>query len=309
MKLIDKNLIVREDLTYAEVYERTINNKEFYRTAVDTLKFIGNVSIEIRSLLTDAIRCRTISIENANLEPITLANCTHLSHCWVFKNCNLNRLTIDRVSYAHDIKLYNCNVDKLVIINSNLFECNFSQLKYKDITIQRTKFDKCYFKKVNLSRLDFNINDVKFINCSFISADLCNTNWKATNEIIVSHKFNKANLSNINFNSINLTGSTFNLAKLDNTNFSNCDLHQCNFEETILKDCDLSETNCYKTCFKDSILKRCNLRRASIDWAKFKNTKLIDTYLTNAYYTLKEDSINHFGCSAIDLLKLYSDND
>jgi len=309
MKVVNRKLFITPNTSYEEVYDRVINNKEFYRD-YNTLKFIGNVDFKVRSLLINKIHCKKIELEKCDLEPLIFSNMHYLKNFWVLKNCNLKVLKIDNIPYVEALKLYKCNVDKLTITNSKLRECNFSQLTYNNITIQSSNFSKCYFKQVNLSQLDFEVNNVEFEDCSFISANLSNTKWKVNNNSTkVSHKFSKANLSNVNFNGINLSGSTFKLAKLDNTNFSNCDLYQCNFDEVILKNCDLSGANCYRTSFKNSTFKRCNLRRASIDWAILKNTNLIDTYLTTAYYTLRKQSIEHFGCSAIDLVKLYEPND
>lgn len=310
MEIYNRDIIVESKTSYEEVFDRVKHQREFYRKSYDTLKFKGDVNEKVLTLLKDSIQCRTIHIEKSNLEGMVFANKPYLNHYWIFEKCNLGTLKIDNISYTQKLKLYKCKVDKLTITNSKLVECNFSELIHNELKIQNSSFEKCYFRTINLSRLDFVVNNIQFDTCSFINADLSETKWKeGTDNYFVKHKFNKANLTNANFNGINLIGSTFKLATLVDTDFSGSNLYQCNFDNTTLKDCNLSRTNCNMTCFNHSTLKNCNLSQASINWANFKNTKLIDTYLNTAYYTLTEKSTKHFACSTVDLIKLYKSND
>ena len=64
----------------------------------------------------------------------------------------------------------------------------------------------------------------KLNNATFINADLTNSLFQGSRErlSIQRAKFNNANLTNVIFDNVDLTGSDFTEAILDNTKFINC---------------------------------------------------------------------------------------
>ncbi len=74
-------------------------------------------------------------------------------------------------------------------------------------------------------------------NASFINADLTNGSFQGSREplSIKRAKFNNANLTNVVFDNVDLTGSDFTGAILDNTRFINCVMTDVLIDESKVK--------------------------------------------------------------------------
>lgn len=139
-------------------------------------------------------------------------------------------------------------------------------------SIVKSEFEKCVFHDVHFDGtagesskfLDCNFND-----CYFNNARLDNSNfsgskfvWQKNTAIINSSDFSNCNFTNVNFDGISVSGCNFITSWFEKALITNTNYNYCNFENST---------------FNSVLIENSDLSKVSLDYVEFQNCKLINS--------------------------------
>jgi uncharacterized protein YjbI with pentapeptide repeats len=261
-------------------------------------------------------------LSNANLSGKDLVNanlsCTKLDYTDI-SGVNLNKINFGSnnsctiytkgLNISKSKKFTNDTLVKLQasgfdFSGANFSDYNFSDTDLTDFTCKSCNFTNSIFENVNFTNTDFtlakmqkstiknsDISKLKLIDTSleyanfdnitgFDSAQLRRTNLKYIsfkNMDLSNMNFDYLELTNANLSKQNLSNASFVSSKLNNVDFSYSDLSNLDLSNLNLDNIKLHASNISKTDFTDSNLSNINFSKAlNVKNTLFHNTKITD---------------------------------
>lgn len=104
------------------------------------------------------------------------------------------------------------------------------------------------------------------------------------NEILFENRFSAAildqvNLSNCEFEKVELVGSHFRDCIFENCRFQNTLFRKCEFWSCTFQNCEILECEIAKTEFDEHIFKNCQFKKVDFGWSQFTDCEFLETKL------------------------------
>ncbi|KAL0489726.1 BTB/POZ domain-containing protein [Acrasis kona] len=258
----------------------------------------------LKSSSQDCVRLRGLDLSEIDLSKFDLSriNLGHVN----FKGTNLSHVLIDKCDLSDSILENSCLLGAqskhVVLKNTNIVKCNFSEGNWGESNFEDSKFNFCEFNKMVAVGCD--LKKTKFESCSMVHVDLsgsklfssCFSCSDLSNVILndcIIHKvefiecnlkisFKNSTLVEVSFSGYDLTNCDLTNCTFDRVNFDKCKMNKMKINKIKMDQCSLQgvsldESKLSKCEFKNCNWNKCNMRRA-----KFKSCLLPSSQICSA---------------------------
>jgi|GEM_PF-2726950 len=285
------------DITGQNISRLNLHNANLENAILD--KINGKFTILTSSLLNNAIFIKA-ELHGANFEKSEASEAK-------FIHANLEKSNLDNVIFTK-ANFKNSIISKSTLYKTNLTQAKIIKTQATNASFNNSTFEETLIANSNLSGSQFSYTKIK--NTYILLSNLSDTIHKGTNFVnskitrtkLVEAKFrlsrihnsifNKSNLQNIDFYSMNLkrvnfTDINFNKANLSQTNLTDVNLQNTNLQNANLQKAYLPHINLENANLQNSNLYRANLfaaniKKANLAGANLESANLMDANLTGA---------------------------
>ena len=203
-----------DDENYRNLYENTMFiNCKIENSNLSNIEFIGG-------------RFHNIDISNSNFDNSRISST--LFKNVAFNDSSFKGMKFEEYCSLEEVDFNNCNAEGIIFFKNSLSDCKISNSNFNDMYYKGGNDDK-------ISNCKFN---GEFKNAIFEDIDLVNSEFKCNmkfltieNSFIQNTVFNESDLTNMNFNRVDIEYSTFDKS-IKNGNFKNCKLNNVSLKDS-----------------------------------------------------------------------------